>query len=194
METFELVHQKYPHLINCLSTNGLLLGDMAARVWEAGVKTVTVTVNAIDPPVLQNICSHIVYDGQVMTGLAAARWLIQAQLTGIEKVVRLGAVVKINTVLIPGINENHIGDVAKMTAAVGASLINIIPLIPQHELIDNRAPDCEELRAARTAAERHLPVFRHCKHCRADACGIPGAGADLAGKLYDESPPVFSHG
>jgi nitrogen fixation protein NifB len=84
--------------------------------------------------------------------------------------------------------------VARLTAEVGASLINIIPLIPQHELINNRAPDCEELRAAREAAEQRLPVFRHCKHCRADACGIPGSGVDLADKLYCQSEPVFSHG
>ena len=47
---------------------------------------------------------------------------------------------------------------------------------------------------AREAAEQYLPVFRHCKHCRADACGIPGSGVDLADKLYGQSPPVFSHG
>lgn len=194
LESFELVHRKYPHLINCLSTNGLLLEEKAKRIVDAGVRTVTVTVNAVDPQVLQHICAYINYNGQVLTGLAAARWLILAQLAGIEKIVRLGAIVKINTVLVPGINDSCIGDVARLTAEVGASLINIIPLIPQHELINNRAPDCEELRAAREAAEQRRPVFRHCKHCRADACGIPGSGVDLADKLYCQSEPVFSHG
>jgi nitrogen fixation protein NifB len=194
LETFELVHREYPHLINCLSTNGLLLKEKAVRIIDAGVRTVTVTVNAVDPEVLQHICSFIKYNGQVLTGLAAARWLILAQLAGIEKIVKLGAVVKINTVLIPGVNDGSIGEVARLTARVGASLINVIPLIPQHELINNRAPDCEELRAARDAAEQYLPVFYHCKHCRADACGIPGSGLDLADQLYDQSTPVFSHG
>lgn len=194
LATFGLVHRKYPHLINCLSTNGLLLKEKAARIVDAGVRTVTVTVNAVDPGVLQNICAYIKYNGQLLTGLAAARWLILAQMSGIEKIARLGVVVKINTVLIPGVNDGNIGEVARLTAGVGASLINIIPLIPQHELINRRAPDCGELRSAREAAGEYLKVFRHCQQCRADACGIPGSGVDLAEKLYGPSPPIFSHG
>lgn len=194
LETFELVHRKYPYLINCLSTNGLLLKKKAGRIIDAGVRTVTVTVNAVDPRILQNICAYITYNGQLLTGLAAARRLILAQLAGIETIARLGAVVKINTVLIPGVNDSNIEGVARLTADVGASLINIIPLIPQYDLRSNRAPDCEELRAARASAEQRLPVFRHCKHCRADACGIPGSGIDLAEKLYDQPEEIFSHG
>ena len=102
--------------------------------------------------------------------------------------------VKINIVLIPGVNEHHIEEVARVTAGVGASLINVIPLIPQHDLRNCRPPDCQELNVARIAAEKYLPVFRHCKQCRADACGIPGTKMDLAGELYDEPRPTFSHG
>lgn len=194
LETFELVHRKFPQLINCLSTNGLMLKEKAERVINAGVRTVTVTVNAVDPNLLKNICAHIIYNGQYMTGEYAARWLVLAQLAGIEKIARLGAVVKINTVLIPGINDHHVEEVARVTAGVGGSLINIIPLIPQHELEGHRPPECHELNEAREAAEKHLPVFRHCKQCLADACGIPGSNVDLAGELYDQPLDTFSHG
>ncbi|NPV92789.1 MAG: radical SAM protein [Firmicutes bacterium] len=194
LETFEMVHKRFPGLINCLSTNGLMLGEKAERVIEAGVKTVTVTVNAVDPRVLQDICAYIVYNGQYMTGELAARWLITAQLAGIKKITRLGAIVKINTVLIPGVNDRHIEEVARVVAGVGASVINIIPLIPQYEMERNRPPECHELNSARLAAEKHLPVFRHCRQCRADACGIPGAEIDLADVLYEQRVPTFSHG
>lgn len=197
VETFELIHRKFPDLINCLSTNGLLLEEKAERVVNAGVKTITVTVNSLNPGVLNKLCSHIVYNGQYLTGEFAANSLIHAQLSGIEKAAKLGAVIKINTVLVPGVNDEHIGEVARVTAQAGASLINIIPLIPQHELKDHLPPDCEELNAARENAEEFLPVFRHCRQCRADACGIPGSGVDLAGLLYDhrvEQTPTFSHG
>ena len=194
LETFELIHDQFPQLINCLSTNGLLLKEKARRLASVGVKTVTVTVNAVDPAVLKNICSHIVYNGQYLSGADAARWLILAQLAGIEKIAKLGVIVKINTVLIPGVNDRHIEEVARFTAGVGASLINIIPLIPQHEMESRPAPDCRELQAARNAAEKHLPVFRHCRQCRADACGIPGSGVDFAAELYDQEPLTFSHG
>jgi len=129
-----------------------------------------------------------------MTGEHAARSLILAQLEGIEKIAKLGVVVKINTVLIPGVNDHHVQEVARATAGAGALLINIIPLIPQYEMEDRLPPDCYQLNAARAAAEKHLPVFRHCKQCRADACGIPGVGVDFAGELYNEPLPTFSHG
>lgn len=196
LETFRLVHQHHPELINCLSTNGLLLERYAQDIWDAGVRTVTVTVNAVDPEILQYICSDIVLDGKHYEGLTAANILIEAQKRGIKRIADLGAVVKINTVLIPDINDSHISEIARTTAALGAALINIIPLIPQHEMADIAAPDCAQLNEAREAAEEYLPVFRHCRHCRADACGIPGL-SDLSDLLYDSNQRIqetFSHG
>lgn len=194
IDTFRLVHRKYPHLINCLSTNGLLLREKAETLAEAGVKTISVTVNALDAGILSQICSYIIHDRQYMTGEIAARWLILAQLAGIKKAVECEMTVKVNTVLIPGVNDRHIADVAKGVAEVGARFINIIPLIPQHEFRDKRPPSCQELNAARAAAEQYLPVFRHCRQCRADACGVPGSGIDFADRLYKQRAETFSHG
>lgn len=194
LKVFEKINARFPQIINCLSTNGLLLEENASRLHDAGVRTVTVTVNAVDPVILTRICSKVRYHDQEFTELAAARLLIEAQLAGIRKTVRLGMAVKINGVLIPGINHHHIGEIAEVVAGLGASLFNIIPLIPQHELIHHQPPDCRELNAAREAAEKHLPVFRHCRHCRADAFGIPGQGEELSEKLYHQSLDTFSHG
>lgn len=196
LETFRLVHQRHPELIKCLSTNGLLLERHARDLWDAGVRTVTVTVNAVDPEILQYICSHVVLDGRRYEGLMAARILIGAQKRGIRRMAELGAIVKINTVLIPDLNDSHIPEIARTAAELGAAIINIIPLIPQHEMADMEAPDCTRLNEAREAAEEFLPVFRHCQHCRADACGIPGR-SDLSHLLYERHqsiPETFSHG
>jgi nitrogen fixation protein NifB len=196
LETFQLIHKRHPELINCLSTNGLLLERCAQDVWNAGVRTVTVTVNAVDPDSLQNICSHLVLDGRRYEGREAALILIDAQKRGIQKMAGLGAVIKINTVLIPGINDFHIAEIAETVSSLGAAIINIIPLIPQHEMADIEAPSCVGLNEARQAAEEFLPVFRHCQHCRADACGIPGQG-DLSDLLYGGRQNIeetFSHG
>lgn len=196
LETFRLVHRRHPELINCLSTNGLLLERYAQDLWDAGVRTVTVTVNAVEPEILQYICSHVVLDGKRYEGLEAASILIEAQKRGIRKMAELGAVVKVNVVLIPDINDFYIPEIARTVAELGAAIINIIPLIPQHEMADLEAPDCAQLNEAREAAEAYLPVFRHCQHCRADACGIPGRG-DLSHLLYGEHHSIqetFSHG
>ena len=195
IRTFELIHERFPTLINCLSTNGLLLPHKAERLIAAGVLTVTVTVNAVDPDILALICAQIGYAGRRLRGVEAAQILIANQLAGIRRVTELGAIVKVNSVLVPGINEHHMGEIAEAVAAAGASLINIIPLIPQHELANVPAPTFIQIFDARAAAAKHLRVFLHCKRCRADACGIPGE-TDFASELYDHriDEMTFSHG
>lgn len=195
IETFRLVHANYPELIKCLSTNGLLLYRYAKELYDVGVRTITVTVNAVDPYIQSKIISYIVYEGKKYYGEEAAKILIENQLKGIAKISKLGVIVKVNSVLIPGINSEHIWEIAKTVKASGAALYNIIPLIPQHELSHISAPTCEQLNKARMSAEKYLEVFRHCKHCRADACGIPGK-EDISNKLYGicKDLKMFSHG
>jgi nitrogen fixation protein NifB len=195
LKTFALIHREYPDLINCLSTNGLLLERYADDIFRAGVRTLTVTVNAVDPLILDKICSQVILDGNLYEGPEGAAILIGAQKRGIRKAAALGILIKVNIVLIPAINGDHIGDIARAAAENGAGIVNIIPLIPQYEFAGFPAPDCTELARAREAAEFYLPVFRHCQHCRADAVGIPGQG-DLSSLLYGyrEFDQTFSHG
>lgn len=195
LETFRLVNESHPELINCLSTNGLLLEQYADEIYNVGVRTVTVTVNAVDPVILKDICSWVIKDGVKHEGYEGAEILIEAQKRGIKKLAELGAIIKINSVLIPGINDSHMGEIAQTVKELGANIMNIIPLIPQNELSHMDAPTCFELNAAREEAEKFLPVFRHCQHCRADACGIPGK-SDVSGLLYETEgiPQTFSHG
>ncbi|MFT8349875.1 radical SAM protein [Clostridium saccharoperbutylacetonicum] len=196
LETFRLVKKEFPHLINCLSTNGLRLEEKAEKIVEAGVQTITVTVNAIDARIQKDICSFIIDEnGKKIEGEEGARKLIDAQLRGIKKISELGVIVKINSVLVPGVNDKHIKEVARVTKELGASILNIIPLIPQNELSHLQAPTCELLDKCRGEAGEFLDVFRHCKHCRADACGVPGKNQDIHGQLYDkEVVETFSHG
>ncbi|GHU09400.1 putative nitrogenase cofactor biosynthesis protein NifB [Spirochaetia bacterium] len=198
LETFALIHEKFPSLINCLSTNGLLLERNAEAVQKAGVQTLTVTVNAVDPVILDKICSRVFLDGVNYQGVEGAALLIEAQKRGIKKAAGLGMLIKINIVLIPSVNGSHIAEIARTVKEAGAGIINIIPLIPQHEFEGFPEPDCFVLDEERRAAEQFLPVFRHCQHCRADAIGIPGKGdrtiADLLPPGYSGIEQTFSHG
>ncbi|EHJ01839.1 Radical SAM domain protein [Clostridium sp. DL-VIII] len=196
LETFRLIKKEFPELINCLSTNGLRLEERAEEIVDAGVQTVTVTVNAIDARIQKDICSFVIDEyGNKLKGEEGARKLIDAQLRGIKKISELGVIVKINSVLIPGINDAHIKEIARVTKELGASILNIIPLIPQNELSHLEAPTCEVLNKCRGEAGEYLDVFRHCKHCRADACGVPGKNQDIHSQLYDkEVVETFSHG
>ncbi len=196
IETFSILKKTHPELLSCLSTNGLRLYDKADRLKEVGLDSITVTVNAVEPSILAQIVSYVIDEnGNKLIGLEGANKLISAQLKGIKKVAQLGILVKINCVLIPGINDTHIKEIAKVTKELGARILNIIPLIPQYELSDIKAPSCELLEKVRQEAGEYLDVFRHCKHCRADACGVPGKGQSLHKELYDkEVVETFSHG
>jgi len=196
INAFKEVNKKHSHLIKCLSTNGLLLPEKAEKLREIGVKTITVTVNAVEPEILEKIVSYIIWNGVKITGITAAEILIGSQLEGIEKIAAWGAVVKVNTVLIPGVNDWHIPQVAKAVSEAGASLYNIIPLIPQFKFADLAEPGCDELYEARRQAKHYIEVFEHCQRCRADAVGIPGV-IDFADEIYKDrlSPKEpFSHG
>ncbi len=193
LDTFDLIDREYPQLIKCLSTNGLRLPEKADRIAALGIRTVTVTVNAVDPAILDQVVGFVAVGGRVLRGVEGARRLIAAQLDGIGKLAAHGVVIKINCVLVPGINGDHVGEVARVAKSAGASMINIIPLIPQHELSHIAPPDCSDLNVARAAAQKYLVVFRHCNRCRADAVGIPGV-SEFRQQVYGETVDTFSHG
>ena len=173
-EFFEKLAESNSDLIKCMSTNGLLLSDYAERLAELGVNTVTVTVNAIDPEIAKDIYTFINYNGKIYKGKEAAEILIKNQLEGIEKLSNLGVIIKVNSVLIPGLNDEHIVEIAKEVKKRGASLMNVLPLIPLNKMKDYSRPSCAEIEKVRDEVEEILPVFRACTQCRADAYGIPG--------------------
>lgn len=196
LKTFRLIGEAFPQLVKCMSTNGLLLEEKAEAVIEAGIDSLTVTVNAVDPEIEAQLNNGIVYHGTHYTGVEAAEILIRNQLAGIRKVSQAGITIKVNTVLVPGINDQHIEEVARTVREAGASIYNIIPLIPQHELAACRAPSCLEIDGSRQQAEQYIDVFRHCQRCRADAIGIPG-GTDYGDQIYLKRishQDTFSHG
>ncbi|MDF2514286.1 MAG: Radical domain protein [Herbinix sp.] len=196
LDTFRLIKQHFPNLIKCMSTNGLLLSERAEEITEVGIDSLTVTVNAVDPAIEALLNSRIIYHGKSYEGKEAADILIRNQLEGIRKVAKAGITIKVNTVLVPGINEDHIEEVAKRVSEAGASMYNMIPLIPQHELSDCKAPNCSQIDKARLRASEFIDVFRHCQRCRADAIGVPGE-KDFGDQVYLNRiahKDTFSHG
>jgi nitrogen fixation protein NifB len=196
LDTFRLIKKEFPDLIKCMSTNGLLLNERADEVIDVGIDSLTVTVNAIDPKIESKLNAYIIYHGEKIEGEEGAKILIKNQLEGIRKVSSAGITVKVNTVLVPEINGDHIEDIARAVSEAGASIYNIIPLIPQHELKNLQAPTCIEIDSARTKASKYIDVFRHCQRCRADAVGVPGK-SEYGDQIYQRRLNVretFSHG
>jgi len=195
-ETFKKIGESHPELLKCMSTNGLLLYERADELIEIGIDTLTVTVNAVNPAIEAKLNEYVIWHGEKIYGEEGAKILIENQLKGIKKVADAGVTVKINTVLVPGINDEHIATIAKTVRELGAIIYNIIPLIPQHQLKDIPKPTCEQIEKARSDAEQYIKVFRHCAHCRADAVGVPGV-SEYSKLVYQSRLNVrntFSHG
>ena len=163
LEALGAVHEAFPHLLKCVSTNGLLLEDRLPELLRVGVSALTVTVNAPDGEV-----GEALYRGR-----AAADLLLERQFAGIRAALSAGLAVKVNTVLIPGVNGPHIARLAARLRDLGVRLMNLMPLIPAGLMRQERAPTCDELRQARAQCEAFIPQFRACEHCRADVVRFP---------------------
>src|ERR1035441_2415120 len=133
-KTFELVAQSAPDIKLCLSTNGLMLPDYVDRIVALNVDHVTITINMVDPNVGAKIYPWVFYNHKRYTGVEASRILSERQLLGLEMLSARGILCKVNSVMIPGINDQHLVAVNKAVKSRGAFLHNIMPLIsaPEH--------------------------------------------------------------
>ncbi len=173
-ETFRLVKDEFPHLMRCLSTNGLLLPDRIEDIAELGIGTVTVTLNAVDPDIGKEIYSFVNYKGKKYTGREAAELLLTNQLDGIREAVKRKILIKVNTVLIPTVNDTHVLEIAKTIRELGVYIQNIMPLIPQYKFGHITPPTQQAKKAAQDACSKYIMQMTHCRQCRSDAIGRLG--------------------
>jgi nitrogen fixation protein NifB len=174
LETLRLVRNDFPDMILCIATNGLGLLEHVRELAALAVSHVTVTVNAINEEIIQQIYAWIMFENRIVKGPEAARILLSRQEAGIKELAANGIIVKVNTIIIPGVNDRHVDEVSVKVAEWGADVQNCIPLLPVAgtpfgTLIQ---PEPSVIHAIRAAAEKRLPQMAHCSRCRADACGL----------------------
>lgn len=176
LDTMRRIKKEFPEKIFCLSSNGLELYPYIDELAEIGVSHVTITINAIDPEITAKVYRWVRFEKKVYRGVEGARILLEQQLRCIPKLKEKGIVVKINSIIIPGINEDHIQEVAKKCAELGADVMNCIPLIPTAEtdFADFEKPDNKMIFRTRLGASEHMKMMNHCARCRADAAGLLG--------------------
>jgi nitrogen fixation protein NifB len=178
-ETFAMVKKEFPHLMLCMSTNGLLLPESIDRLYELGLHSLTVTINAIDPEVGAKIYRHVIYHGKHYTGVEGAKILIENQFEGLKRAGELGLTIKVNSVLVPGVNDDQLPLIAKRVKELGAFVMNIMPIIPQADFAHIEPPSEERIADLRKANESIIGQFAHCKQCRADAIGLIGKDLNM---------------
>jgi nitrogen fixation protein NifB len=174
--TLELLKEDLSDLTFCLSTNGLNLPQNIDRLKALDVNFITVTMNAIDPDVGAQIYDLVRFKGRRYQGPEAAKLLRDQQIDGIRRAADAGMLVKVNSVLVPGVNADHLPAVAKKAKDLGAHIVNILPLIPvpgtKFEAL--RAPTANERKQLMDLCEVDIRQMRHCRQCRADAIGLLG--------------------
>jgi nitrogen fixation protein NifB len=176
IRTLELVHERYPEMLLCVASNGVNLAPFADDLARVKTSHVTLTINSVDPQTVEKIYAWVRIDGRMLRGREAASALIERQARSLKLLVERDITVKINTIVMPGINDDQIVDVAKMVSSAGATVLNLMPLYPvaTTPFADLGSPSAELMDNLRGQAEQFLPQMRHCTRCRADAVGLIG--------------------
>jgi len=181
-DTFRMLQEKAPDLKLCLSTNGLRIADYIDEIEKYNVDHVTVTINTVDPTgqIGSEIYPWVHWDHKKVWGAEGAKLLLEKQLEGIKALTDRGILVKANSVLIPGVNDKDLPNVAKKLKEMNVFLHNIMPLLSSPEFgtkfgLDGvpSATDQEQM-AAQEACGMDMKLMKHCRQCRADAVGLIG--------------------
>lgn len=178
--TFELIAEQAPDIKLCLSTNGLMLPEYVDRIKQLNIDHVTITINMVDPEIGTKIYPWVHYKRKRYKGLEGVKILHERQMEGLQALKEADILCKVNSVMIPGINDEHLVEVNRVIREKGAFLHNIMPLISAKEhgtyfgLTGQRGPNPKELKAVQDRCSGNMKMMRHCRQCRADAVGLLG--------------------
>lgn len=152
-KTAELVKTQTKDIQFCLSTNGLNLPKHADELIETGFSYITVTINAVSIETAAKIYTRVDVEE-----------LLKKQMQGLEYLTSRGVTCKVNTIVLPGINEHEIEDIAQNIGQKDAFIMNIRQVLPVSEQI------C--LDKIRKKCSKYVKQMYHCRQCRADAIGM----------------------
>ncbi len=189
METLQLVRSEFSEMLLCVSTNGLNVAPYIDELKELNVSHVTITFNGLDTEITSKIYGWVRHDKRGYFGKQAAEILLEAQLNAIKKLKEAGIVVKVNTIVVPGVNDHHVPAIAEYMASQGVDLMNAIPLFPVQDtpFESFTEPSSQFMKDIRKQIEPFLPPMDHCARCRADAAGLLGQDNAEAVKLLSQA-------
>jgi nitrogen fixation protein NifB len=179
-DTFRQLTEKAPDIKLCVSTNGLSLPEHVDELCKHNIDHVTMTINCVDPEIGAKIYPWVFWNNRRIRGKKGAKILIEQQQKGLQMLVDRGVLVKVNSVMIPGVNDEHLKEVSRIVKAKGAFLHNVMPLIAEAEhgtfygVMGQRGPTDDELMELQDACAGDMNMMRHCRQCRADAVGLLG--------------------
>jgi nitrogen fixation protein NifB len=185
METLRHVRKDFPKMILCVATNGMNVAPYVDAMAALHVSHVTLTINTIDPAIGAEIYAWVRDGKRPLRGEEAAETLLARQMEALVRLKARGITVKVNTIIMPGINDDHIPEVAKKVSALGADIMNCMAFVPVKGAAFEELPPPDTMTTARLRLQcgLHLPQMTHCARCRADAVGY--IGEDMSTEQLD---------
>lgn len=179
IETLRQCKNRHPGLLRYIVTNGVMGVDpvqSATQLAELELVRMDIMVNAVDPDILAKLYSSMRLGKRNLGGATAAQTLAQQQAACVKAAVAAGIPVVIRAFAVPGVNDNHLGDVAEAAKAWGAAGMAVIPFTPQDEsaMAERPQPNAVQLATIRNTVIPHLPLVDWDHTVRTDPAGILG--------------------
>jgi nitrogen fixation protein NifB len=177
LETLNVVRAKYPRMLLCLASNGLNVPDFVQDLAALHVAHVSLTVNTLRTATAAKIYSWVRFGKRVYNGEEGAAILLRNQEETIKRLKAHGIIVKVNTVIIEGINDDEVPEIAETMHRMGVDIMNPMPMVANQLAAfgKEQVPTAATMTKVRQAIASHLPLMTHCARCRADAAGLIGA-------------------
>ncbi len=161
METLDLIHRRYPELALSLTTLGLHAEKYAASLAESGVQGVTLLVDAVRQEVADKLYAWIRPDKKTIPLAQATAMLMDEQRRAVKAFREAGCRVTVRSMVYPGFNDDHIEEIARVMAALGAEAITLVACKTTANQEEQLLvpPDAATMQRLRESAAQHLAAF-----------------------------------
>lgn len=160
LETLAEIHRQYPRLDLSLTTLGLQGAEYAKPLAAAGVSRVTLLVDAVSREVADKLYAWIRPGKKTLPLTQATPLLLEEQARAAKAFKEAGCTVTIRSTVYPGINDEHITEIARSMAGCGAETMQLVPYDCPADQEEQMlpTPDLALMQQVRDGAEKHLPT------------------------------------
>nr|MBF0222202.1 dinitrogenase iron-molybdenum cofactor biosynthesis protein [Desulfobulbaceae bacterium] len=140
LEIASRICSEYPDILLQIATLGLNGSQYASDLANAGIKGVTMLVDAVDAEIAQKIYAWIRPSTKTVPIKQATETLVTEQSLAVSAFQDAGLAVTIRTTVYSGANDDHIEVIAKKMSALGVDSMDILPFTASDVSSDNDTP------------------------------------------------------
>jgi nitrogen fixation protein NifB len=130
LRALSLVHDHHPDVVTGLVIDGPLMAEYVDELVNFGLGFLVIRVDAACPRTAHRLVAGALYRGQVLSRAEAAEMVVEETAKAIRLASRRGIPVAVRTTLVPTINRDEVGEVARRARAAGAARLDVVPHAP----------------------------------------------------------------